>query len=105
MSLLDKMLEDQENAHDDSIYGDQEEFWNYGEDKKYKIVESEMCDQRRWVTVYRDIVTHEDFPDEYVEVMYERGSTEMQEGDRDSTTFTKVVPNQVVVTKYFAPEE
>lgn len=105
MSLLDKMLEDQKNAHDDSIYGDQDEFWNYGEDEKYKVVESEMCDQRRWATVYRDIVTHEDFPDEYVEVMYERGSTEMQYGDRDSTTFTRVIPHQVVVTKYFALKE
>ena len=104
MPLLDKMLEDQKDAHDDSGYGDQDEFWNYGEDKKYKIVESEMYDQRRWVTVHRDVVTHEDFPDEYVAVQYERGSTEMQEGDRDNTTFTKVIPVEVTTIKY-VPEK
>lgn len=104
MSLLDKMLEDQENAHEDS-YGDQDEFWNYGEDKKYKIVESEMYDQRRWVTVYRDVVTHEDFPDEYVAVRYERGSTEMQEADHDNTFFERVFPKEVTVIQYIAPKE
>lgn len=105
MSLLDKMLEDQENAHDEDTYGDQDEFWNCGEDKKYKIIESEMYDQRRWVTVYRDIVTHEDFPDEYVAVMYEHGSTEVQEGDRDNTVFERVVPKEVTVIQYVVPKE
>ena len=104
MPLLDKMLEDQKNAHDEGSYGDQNEFWNCGEGEKYKVVESEMYDQRRWVTVHRDVVTHEDFPDEYVAVQYERGSTEMQEGDRDNTTFTKVIPVEVTTIKY-VPEK
>lgn len=100
MSLLDKMLEDQKDAHDDSGYGDQDKFWNYGGDKKYSVVESEMFDERRWVIVYRDVVTHEDFPGEYVAVRYERGATEYQEGEFDNTVFEKVVPKEVTVVKY-----
>ena len=105
MSLLDKMLEDQKNAHDEDSYGDQDEFWNCGAGKKYKIVESEMYDQRRWVIVYRDIVAHEDFPNEYVAVRYERGATEYQEGEFNNTVFEKVVPEEVTVTKYVRPKE
>lgn len=105
MSLLDKMLEDQKDAHDDSGYGDQDEFWNYGADKKYKIVESEMYDERRWVIVYRDIVAHEYFPNEYVAVRYERGATEMQEGEFNNTVFERVVPKEVTVIQYVVPKE
>lgn len=101
MSLLEKIKEDNANAHGDSSYGDQNVFWNkYGEFDGYNIVESEILDQRRWVTVMRDIVTHEGFPDEYASVTYEEGSTEMQEGDRDNTLFQKVVPKEVTVVKY-----
>ena len=105
MSLFEKMLEDQKDAHDEDTYGDEGERWNYGEDKKNKVVGPEMDDQRRWVTLYLDIVTHEDFPDEYVAVLYERGSTEMQEGERSNTNFYKVVPKEVTVVKYVIPKE
>lgn len=105
MSLLDKMLEDQEDAHKEISYGDQDEFWDHGLDRKYKIVDSEMYDERRWVIVYRDIVAHEDFPNEYVAVRYERGATEYQEGEFNNTVFEKVVPEEVTVVKYVIPKE
>lgn len=105
MSLLDKMKREQEELYCEINYGDQDEFWNYGLDRGYKVVESEIYDQRRWVTVYRDVVTHTDYPGEYVAVNYERGSTEMQEGDYSNTVLEKVVPEEVTIVKYVTPKE
>lgn len=90
MSLLDKMLE--ENAEDD-----QEQFWSWSKD--YEVVQSKMIDQRRWVTVFSDVVKHKDFPNEYVRVNYEQGSTEYQEAELNAD-FKQVVPKEVTVVKY-----
>lgn len=103
MSLLDQIKKDNEDHSNESTWSEEQEiFWDYH--PKYEIVESEIWDQRRWVTVHRDIVKHADYPGEFVEILYEQGSTEMQEADADSTTFNKVVPKEVTVTKYVRVE-
>ena len=100
MSLLEKIIED--NAKWEGEY-EQEIFWEYG--NGYKTIESKMYDQRRWVTVFRDVVTHADYPGEYVAVTYEKGSTEMQEAEAENTVFKAVVPKQVTTTIYVTKEQ
>lgn len=95
MSLLDKMLE--ENAENEY-----EAFWSWSKD--YEVVQSEIIDQRRWVTVWEDVVTHEDFPDEFVRVNYELGSTEMQEAELNAD-FVQVYPQEVTVVQYIARDK
>ena len=95
MSLLDKMLE--ESAEDEY-----ETFWSWSKD--YEVVQSEIIDQRRWVTVWEDVVTHEDFPEEFVRVNYELGSTEYQEGELNAE-FVQVYPQEVTVVQYLTRDK
>lgn len=95
MSLLDKMLK--ENAEDEY-----ETFWSWS--KEYEVVQSEIIDQRRWVTVWEDIVTHEDFPEEFVRVNYELGSTEYQVAELNAE-FVQVYPQEVTVIQYVARDK
>lgn len=95
MSLLEKMLE--ENAENEY-----EAFWSWSKD--YEVVQSEIIDQRRWVTVWEDVVTHKDFPEEFVRVNYELGSTEYQEAELNAE-FVQVHPQEVTVTQYLARDK
>lgn len=95
MSLLDKMLE--ESAEDEY-----EGFWSWSKD--YEVVQSEIIDQRRWVTVWEDVVTHKDFPEEFVRVNYELGSTEYQEAELNAE-FVQVYPQEVTVIQYLARDK
>ena len=95
MSLLDKMLE--ENAE-----YEYETFWSWSKD--YEVVKSEIIDQRRWVTVWENVVTHKDFPEEFVRVRYELGSTEYQEAELNAE-FVQVYPQEVTVVQYVARDK
>lgn len=60
------------------------------------VVNDEIVDQRRWYTTYRDVYQ---LPSgRYIEVIHDRGSTEMQEDG--SMTINEVRPTQVTVTEY-----
>lgn len=62
-----------------------------------EIVEDEMIDQRRWVTVHRAVLRK---GTELVGLDYEAPSTEMQEGGDFDWSFYEVEPYEVTVTKY-----
>lgn len=91
MTLLEKIQEDFEEEEG-------QPFWAWG--SKYNVIESEMVDQRRWVTMFRDVISHPDFPGEYVAVCYDQGSTEMQFDEDINAEFSSVVPKEVVTTIY-----
>ena len=95
MSLLDKMLEEYEED-------EYETFWSWSKD--YKVVQSEIIDQRRWVTVWENVVTHEDFLEEFVRVRYELGSTEYQETELNAE-FVQVYPQEVTVIQYLTRDK
>ena len=62
-----------------------------------EIVEDEIIDQRRWVTVNRAVLRK---GDELVGLDYESPSTEMQDGGDFDWEFYNVEPYEVTVTKY-----
>lgn len=61
------------------------------------VVEDEIVDQRRWVTVNQAVLRK---GDEFVGLQYESPSTEMQEGGDFYHEFYAVEPYEVTVTKY-----
>lgn len=95
MSLLEHMERE---------YSEEEDtFWSWN--SEYEVIESEMIDQRRWVTVFSDVIAHKDYPGEYVRATYEQGSTEYQDSTEPDAYFQKVVPKEVTVIQYVAPKE
>lgn len=90
MSLLEHMEKE---------YSEEEDtFWSWN--SEYEVIKSEMIDQRRWVTVFSDVIAHKDYPDEYVRATYVRGSTEYQEPTDPYAHFEKVIPKEVTVVQY-----
>lgn len=95
MSLLDYMKSEYDECED--------KFWAWT--KTFDVIESEIMDQGRWDLQIRDIVTHEDYPNEYVEVIYSEGATEYQDDTDLCPNFRRVFPKMVSVTKYVGESE
>ena len=95
MSLIEQMQKEYAE--------DEDQFWHWTPD--YNIIESEIIDQGRWETLWQDIVSHKDFPNEYVRVVYSRGSTEMQDDTEINAEFAKVFPKSVTVTQFMVVED
>ena len=79
---------------------------NYVEDdeKQYCVIESVMCDQRRWVTVYRMVFMCKNDRRYYVS-HYDVGSTEMQdqspyEDDGDLIECRQVFEREITTKVY-----
>lgn len=64
----------------------------------WKLIEEEIVDQRRWVTVYEGIFKHTP-SGKFYSVDYEKGSTECQESEYfydDEIEFTEVEQTEII---------
>jgi hypothetical protein len=68
------------------------------------LIEEEMVDQRRWVTVFEGIFLHKPSGKHY-SVSYERGSTESQESEyfyEDEIDFQEVESKEIITKAWVA---
>ncbi|QBX32790.1 hypothetical protein Asfd1_164 [Aeromonas phage Asfd_1] len=82
--------------------------WGFTEPFVIESIEKEVYDERRWSTVYRQILAVTRPGDEtprYFETSYSEGATEMQdespyENDGDFVTLDEVFPVEVIKIEY-----
>ncbi|UYD59973.1 hypothetical protein LEHPIFIF_00217 [Aeromonas phage avDM9-HANS] len=81
--------------------------WGFTEPFVIESIEKEVYDDRRWSTVYRQILAVISFtqPVRYFETTYSEGATEMQdetpyENDGDFVVLDEVFPVEVVKIEY-----
>ena len=72
----------------------------YGVD--FEEIESEIIDQRRWVTVHRSVFKHKE-SGRFLSACFETASTETSEGsESEEVQIEEVVPEEQVITVFIS---